>query len=155
MEIVFYHLRKTPIISSLPKFVAKIYDLGEKICIKCNSEQQMLELDQVLWTTPANAFIPHDIANNCQNPEDHPVLLYLNTNDSEMNINLNNASICIDLTSKKINQDIKLNKYLYFFYGNEDDHSVISAYDLYKSYQKMDYKVIFWQQDDNLKWIQS
>ena len=148
MEITFYHLTKSPIAKALPQLVAKICDLRERAFILCKDEQQMLDLDKLLWTTPANAFIPHDTM-KCSDPQIQPLLLLT----EEIQDNLNDAKIGISLNASRINESLNLKKYLYVFYGNEDESEVITTLKLYKFYIEKGHKVTFWQQNDQSKWL--
>jgi DNA polymerase III subunit chi len=147
MDITFYHLTKFPIVRALPQLITKISELGERAFILCKDEKQMLELDQLLWTMPSNAFIPHDTI-KCSDPKAQPLLLL-----TEIKENLNNAKIAINLTASQINENLNLKKYLYVFYGNEDEPEVVATLNLYESYRGKDHKVNFWKQDVQSKWI--
>ena len=60
------------------KLVDKAWQQGDRVCVLCDTEEQALELDDLLWNFTPEAFIPHSIAKAATTPCTHPVgiLLY-------------------------------------------------------------------------------
>ena len=60
------------------KLVDKAWQQGDRVCFLCDTEEQALELDDLLWNFTPEAFIPHSIAKAATTPCSDPVgiLLY-------------------------------------------------------------------------------
>jgi len=60
------------------KLVDKAWQQGDRVCVLCDTEEQALELDDLLWNFTPEAFIPHSIAKAAPTPCSDPVgiLLY-------------------------------------------------------------------------------
>ena len=60
------------------KLVDKAWQQGDRVCVLCDTEEQALELDDLLWNFTPEAFIPHSIAKAATTPCTDPVgiLLY-------------------------------------------------------------------------------
>jgi len=58
--------------------VDKAWQQGDRVCVLCDTEEQALELDDLLWNFTPEAFIPHSIAKAATTPCSDPVgiLLY-------------------------------------------------------------------------------
>ena len=44
------------------KLVDKAWQQGDRVCVLCDTEEQAVELDDLLWNFTPEAFIPHSIA---------------------------------------------------------------------------------------------
>ncbi|MEX0605199.1 DNA polymerase III subunit chi [Marinobacter sp.] len=60
------------------KLVTKAWQQGDRVCIVCDSEEHADELDNLLWNTSPEAFIPHSVVSEANAPCVEPVgvLLY-------------------------------------------------------------------------------
>ena len=60
------------------KLVDKAWQQGDRVCVLCDTEEQAVELDDLLWNFTPEAFIPHSIAKAATTPCSDPVgiLLY-------------------------------------------------------------------------------
>lgn len=60
------------------KLVDKAWQQGDRVCVLCGTEEQAVELDDLLWNFTPEAFIPHSIAKAATTPCTDPVgiLLY-------------------------------------------------------------------------------
>lgn len=60
------------------KLVDKAWQQGDRVCVLCDTEEQAVELDDLLWNFTPEAFIPHSIAQDPTTPCTDPVgiLLY-------------------------------------------------------------------------------
>jgi DNA polymerase-3 subunit chi len=144
-EITFYNFTVTPILSGVPRLIKKIYESGHRLLVICSSEEEMVELDKVLWTFSQKDFIPHCLAHeDSYLPHINPVLLSL-----DAHTNQNNAEVVLNLSGISVLGNFK--KYLYVFYGKlEDHHSMFAQYNASKTCPS----VIFWKQESNGKWLQ-
>jgi len=76
------------------RLIAKIHSQGHKVYVHTKSEQQALELDDLLWTYRADRFIPHSL--NVDN-DGAPILIgYGNDPDCHKEVMVN---LCGDVPS--------------------------------------------------------
>ena len=55
------------------KLVDKAWQQGDRVCIVCDSEEHARELDDLLWNTSPEAFIPHSVVCGGESPCTEPV----------------------------------------------------------------------------------
>lgn len=147
IEIVFYQFTSTPLISSLPGLVKKIYETGSKLLIVCRNAEEMNQFDRALWTFSQKDFIPHCIEHEIHlQPENSPILLALDTDN-----NKNGAEVILNLSCSSIPLNYK--KCLYACFGsNEECQDFLVLHDNYKSNTNVK-PLTFWRQEINGKWI--
>jgi DNA polymerase-3 subunit chi len=146
-DITFYHLTSKPIEKTLPNLAFKIFESGQRALILCKDENQMDELNHILWSFSTKKFIPHGSMKD-ESPELQPVLLSTNIGDLH-----NSPEIVIILNEQDIQDNSSFKKYSYMFYGNENDAEVISARKLMKSYSNAGYSVKSWTLDKKENWV--
>lgn len=68
----WFHIlaQATPVARNLHavKLVDKAWQQGDRVCIVCDSEDHARELDDLLWNTSPDAFIPHGIVYESSTP---------------------------------------------------------------------------------------
>lgn len=152
MDVSFYYLTSLPLLKALPRLVAKMVGAKKRSTILCKDEEQMKNLDQLLWTFASKEFIPHDIIPS-HDAQMHSVLL---TCDKESIIeNFNDSEILIILDNIDASKFSEFKKHFYMFYGNTDESEVkehLIRYRKYRSDTSID--TIFWKQNqDNGSWV--
>ena len=141
MEVAFYHLTATPVETALPKLVEKIYSMGLRALVICDTQERMLVLNSVLWTFSQSAFIPHNFEGD---PKRHPVWLSLssdNVNDADVVIVLNGTMIPAAAFSRVMDM-----------FDGSDVKSVEKARQRYKAYKDTDFKLTYWKQNEKGAW---
>lgn len=146
-DVSFYHLTSIPLEKALPNLVFKIYNSKARCLILCNDDQQMREINDVLWTFSTKKFIPHGSTEE-NNKSIQPVLV--STSIEELS---NNPEVLVILNNENIESNKNFKKYLYMTYGNKDDLNVVSFYNLYKSYTTKGHNTKLWTLDKSGKWI--
>ena len=145
IEISFYHFTTTPLVVGLPKLIKKIYYAKKNLLVLCKTEEEMNELNRVLWTFASKEFIPHGIASEAY-AELQPVLF-----STEASRNRNDAEILLSTCDKLEELNLKFKKYLYAFYGNPDE--VKHMMDLYSECKaREDVEAVLWRQERSGKW---
>ena len=94
IEISFYHFTTTPLVVGLPKLIKKIYYAKKNLLVVCKTEEEMNELNRVLWTFASKEFIPHGVASEAD-AELQPVLF-----STEVSRNRNDAEILLSTCDK-------------------------------------------------------
>jgi DNA polymerase-3 subunit chi len=148
IEVSFYHLSKYPVIKALPKLLEKIYQSNQRCLILCNNEQEMADLNEVLWTYSSRAFLPHGSIKD-GNLELQPILLSTNTD------NLNSAQIIIVLSGEVPTNLNEFTRCLDLFYTSGNDETIAQARKRYKLYNEQGYKLTYWTQNDEGGWVKS
>jgi DNA polymerase-3 subunit chi len=145
LDISFYHFTITPLVIGLPRLIKKIYSTKQNLFVLCKTEEEMIELNKVLWTFSSKEFIPHGTINEAD-PELQPVLL-----STDPSHNRNASTILLSTTGETTALDPSFSKHLYSFYGNQDEVKPMA--DLYQTYRKRDdIAALFWRQDQAGKW---
>ncbi len=75
-EVFFYHLTRSPLEAVLPTLLEKSLAAGWRVELRGSDAARMDWLDEKLWLSPEDGFLPHGRAGG---PKDdaHPVLLTL------------------------------------------------------------------------------
>lgn len=70
----FYHLTRAPLEVTLPMLLVKARGAGWRVLVRGSDPEQIAWLDQKLWLTPEDGFLPHGVAGGAHDA-DQPVLL--------------------------------------------------------------------------------
>jgi DNA polymerase-3 subunit chi len=73
MLVDFYHLAATPLERVLPRICERLLDNHERLLLVA-SEEQLAQLDELLWTYSPDAFLPHGRSDG-RAPDKQPILL--------------------------------------------------------------------------------
>ena len=147
-EVSFYHLSKYPVVKVLPKLLEKIYQAENRCLVLCQSDQEMKDLNDVIWTYSSRAFLPHGSITD-PNPEIQPVLL---STDSK---NLNSAKILIVLSGIVPENLHEFDRCLDLFCDTDGDVVVAQARQRYKSYKDNNYPLTSWTQNEEGGWVKN
>lgn len=142
-EIGFYHLSKYQVFRALPRLLDKILQLNKNCLILCSDQQEMLALDEVIWTFASKAFLPHGTICD-QNPEIQPVLL-----TTELK-NLNNAEILIILNQTLPVELSGFKRCIDMFYNEATIDKDAEA--RLQKYRDHGHKVVYWIQNEEGNW---
>lgn len=70
----FYHLTRRPLEDTLTMLVGKSLDAGWRVAVRGTDSARLGWLDEKLWLTPEDGFLPHGMAGG-PHDADQPVLL--------------------------------------------------------------------------------
>ena len=73
-EVWFYHLTTQPLATALPAVLEKALARGWRVVVAVPDEARLKALDDALWTSAPDAFLPHG-TNRDRNAARQPVLL--------------------------------------------------------------------------------
>lgn len=73
-EVFFYHLTQAPLEVTLRVLLEKSLGAGWRVLVRGRTAQALDRLDQQLWLTPEDGFLPHGLAGG-PHDADQPVLL--------------------------------------------------------------------------------
>ena len=72
--VYFYHITRQPLERTLPLLLDKALDAGWRVEVRCPDSERAAWLDDKLWLTPEDGFLPHGLAGG-EDDYLHPVLL--------------------------------------------------------------------------------
>ncbi len=142
-RVDFYHLQIKPLEDILPKLCEKAYSTGMFIKIITNTEEQVQEINHLLWNYEQQSFLPHGTKKEGY-AEMQPIFI------STQNINENSAKILI-LTNGKtldINTLQSYDRVLNIFDGRSNQ-AIDEARQYWKEIKETDCEIHYWQQNQN------
>lgn len=71
---MFYHMTQSPIEATLPLLLARSLDAGWRVVVRGTDAARLAWLDERLWLSPEDGFLPHGLAGGAQDAL-QPVLL--------------------------------------------------------------------------------
>ena len=100
--VYFYHLTDTPLEKTLPMLLDKARDAGWRILVRGTDPAVLARLDELLWKTDSNGFLPHGIAGG-PNDADQPIVLAedLASGDFACVMSVNGATITVDEVNER------------------------------------------------------
>lgn len=132
---------------ALPRLLDKIYQLNKKVLILCSNQQEMSDLDEVLWTYASKAFLPHATTGDLR-PERQPILLSLSSE------NLYQAEILVILSETIPDNVQTFERCLDLFYAETDQQIINNAKQRLQNYQAQGFKTSYWVQNIEGNWQQ-
>jgi DNA polymerase-3 subunit chi len=72
--VLFYHLTRSPPEVLIPVLAEKALGQGWRVCLRGTDRARMQWLDEKLWLSPEDGFLPHGLAGGAHDA-DQPVLL--------------------------------------------------------------------------------
>ena len=72
--VYFYHLTRQPLERTLPMLLDKALGAGWRVEVRCPNQNRAAWLDEKLWLSPEDGFLPHGMAGS-EDDTLHPVLL--------------------------------------------------------------------------------
>ncbi|MGI9381172.1 MAG: DNA polymerase III subunit chi [Methyloligellaceae bacterium] len=143
-DILFYHLERTTLEKVLPGLLEKSLERGWRAVVQATTEERIESLDSLLWTFSDTSFLPHGTSKD--GVEDrHPVFL------TQTDINPNAANIRFLVENANVEDMSGYERVVYLFDGN-DEYSVSSARESYRSALDSGHDVTYWQQSETGKW---
>lgn len=144
MDVSFYHLLSSPLEKALPKLLEKIYGMGKRSVVVCDTEERLAEMNMILWTFSQSAFLPHGTAREGF-AEDQPIWL---TTQVE---NPNGASVLIITNHQIVSNFDGFERCLDFFNG-QDQESLEKARTRWRHYKTNAFSLAYWQQMQDGSW---
>lgn len=115
-EVFFYHMTRSPLEATLPTLLQKSLEAGWKICVRGTDAKRIDWLDERLWTTSDDGFLPHG-QDGGPHDADQPVLLTTKTaitNQADALISVDGAAVAADEMTRHTRVSI-------LFDGNDPD----------------------------------
>ena len=141
MEINFYQLTTTPLTRALPVLVEKAFEAGMRTLVLVDKSNMKL-IDESLWTTYQQKFIPH----GTDKREVQPVFI-------SDNIANDNRPVLVVTNGATYDDSQGYTKILDIFDGNLEG-DLNSARNRWKAYKSQGHELKYWFQDEAGKWVQ-
>ncbi|MFI3242543.1 MAG: DNA polymerase III subunit chi [Alphaproteobacteria bacterium] len=140
MRFDFYHLINKKISDVLPKLVEKAYDLDKKIKIQTFTEEEVEEINSLLWSYKDTSFLPHGSKKNGSEKK-QPILISADYK------NKNNADFLYLVNGAKYIEDTPFERVLFIFDATIEDE-LEKARDFYKELKQKDVELNYFQQTE-------
>lgn len=140
-EVFFYHMTRSPLEATLPVLLQRSLEAGWKICLRGTDPKRMAWLDERLWTTSDDGFLPHGQSGG-PHDADQPVLL---TTDTTIP-NQANALIAVDGAAVDAEELAGLTRVSILFDGNDPD-AVVHARSQWKEVAAAGLTAKYWSQE--------
>ncbi|MFC4270782.1 DNA polymerase III subunit chi [Sneathiella chungangensis] len=141
-EVSFYHLQSEPLARALPRLLEKVTERGFRVLVRGQTEEQLEQLDDALWSYRADSFLPHAVAGEGVDPAAQPVLL---TRETEGNAN--GAAVLVLIEHAPAADLAAFDRCLYLFDG-EDEASLTAARTRWRELKDSDIPVSYYQQTE-------
>lgn len=139
-EIRFYHLEHQNLDQILPSLVTKALEQGKRVVIKTADEKEVERLNDHLWTSHPDSFLPHGSKKDGFET-DQPV--WLTTSDE----NPNEASVLILTQGAETTMHSAYSLCCEMLDGR-DAEAVTQARTRWQIYKEAGHTVTYWQQGD-------
>jgi len=144
-EVSFYHLTKTPFEKALPNLLEKIISSGSRAVITLDNKDNLLNINNFLWSFSTNRVVPHGIKEDGFE-KDQPV--YLTVEDE----NPNSADVIVLADGKETDFIKKFSKCVDIFDGNNPE-TLENARKRWKKLSKSpDFTLTYWKQSEKGGW---
>lgn len=149
-EISFYHLQYSSAPTAITRLLHKAQERGMSSVLLCEKDEDVVQMDELLWTHVTDAFLPH-ATDQDDKPDQQPVLITSSTERVD-----NNAQL---LVIKGKNQPLEpdyLNRFskVMDVFDGANDHDVKDARKRWAIYKKQGYSMSYWKQNKNGGWQQ-
>ncbi|MCK8462492.1 DNA polymerase III subunit chi [Aliiroseovarius sp. S1339] len=113
-------MTRSPLEATLPTLLQKSLEAGWKVCVRGTDAKRIDWLDERLWTTTDDGFLPHGKAGGLHEV-DQPVLLTTDAEIPKGTPNAANALISVDGASVSREEMTTLTRVSILFDGNDPD----------------------------------
>ena len=144
-EVSFYHLTSTPLDRALPMLMIKILEMPTRALVVADSEEQLTQLNQTMWTYPQWAFIPHGTKED-GDPMDHPI--FLSTNEE----NVNKADVLVLADGQMNSKTLGSYKKCLILFDGQDEAKVKNARESWKTLKDAGHALKYFKQKDDGSW---
>ena len=147
-RIDFYHLQTQNLSNVLPKLVEKAYETGKKIKIKVGLEENIENINSLLWTYQELSFLPHGSKKDGFS-EIQPIFLSAddeNPNKAEMLFLVDGALCESDETTSYMR--------IFNIFDGNSEVALGNARKFWKDLKTNNLELFYWQQDSSGKWVQ-
>lgn len=141
-DVGFYQLATRRVEAVLPQLIGKALSAGHRIVIRSDNPALLQKLDEALWTTPAESFLPHGLDTDigADRAISQPVLL------TAASLPAANAADCLVQVGGDLPDDVSdLTRVLYLF----DADGTETARARWRLFSKVDaIRPVYWREGE-------
>lgn len=145
-EAFFYHMTATPLEATLPVLLGKSLEAGWRVALRAQDEARLDWLDQKLWLTGDESFLPHGRAGG-PHDADQPVLLTIGAEAA----NGANCLVAVDGAGVTSEEVAAMERVMILFDGN-DPAAVDVARGQWRDLTGAGCKAKYWSQETG-RWL--
>ncbi len=145
-EILFYHLVRKSLESTLPQLLEKSLERGWRAVVQASSEERIDALDAHLWTYRDDSFLPHGTSRDPETAA-QPVLLTVSDH------NPNAAEVRFLLDGAPMPEDAAAYRRIVLMFDGEDEDVVAAARERWTDAKAKGFEVAYWQTDEAGRWV--
>ena len=143
-EVLFYHLERRPLESTLPGLLQRSLERGWRVVVKVGSDERLEALNAHLWSYDDASFLPHG-AGADGHSEAQPV--FLTTGDD--NPNGANVRFLVDGAEAA---DFSGYDRIVFMFDATDEAALTRARAAWKAAREAQTDATYWREDENGRW---
>ena len=143
-EVLFYHLERARLSHVLPGLLEKTLQRGWRAVVRTGAEEQLKNLDSLLWTYSDDSFLPHAGAGE---GADHPIWL---TAGGDMP-NTPDLLFLVEGATAAVDELTGLTRCITIFDG-ADETALTRARDFWKLIKPTDHDATYWRQSPDGRW---
>jgi DNA polymerase III subunit chi len=144
VQVWFYHLERTPLISALPELLEKVIDKGWRAYVLGQGPETLNTLDQHLWTFKSEGFIGHGREHEAF-AERQPVLL------GESGKPVNDPQVLMSVSAMDLPELNAYKRVLILFEAQNQLH-LDWARGQWKTYKAQNLDLAYWKQNEHGRW---
>jgi DNA polymerase III subunit chi len=143
-EVLFYHLERRTLESTLPDLLSRSLERGWRVVVKVGSDERLQALNAHLWTYDDASFLPHG-ASADGNAGEQPI--WLTTGDD----NPNGANVRFFVDGAET-ADFSGYDRILFVFDSADPEAMRKAREAWKAARDAGSDATYWRQDENGRW---
>ena len=144
-EVMFYHLEHKPWEQVLPGQLSKALQRGWRCVVQVGNADRVEDVSELLWKNDADIFLAHG-AKADGRAEMQPIWL------TAADENPNAAKVRFFIEGASLGDVSGLDRAVILFDGR-DEAAVAAARTDWKRLKSAGFSISYWQQDENLRWI--
>jgi len=138
--VYFYHMTRTPLQATLPVLLQKSLEQGWRVAVRGPDGAQLAHLDESLWLSPEEGFLPHGMDGGAHDAR-QPVLL-----GTQVGIEGREALICLGGAAPSPEEVNALERASILFDGQDGD-AVQAAREQWRALTGAGCKAQYWSQE--------
>jgi len=146
-EILFYHLERASLESTLPGLLEKTLERGWKAVVRASSRERVAALDAHLWTFREDSFLPHASGGEASFAALQPIWLTDRTdapNGADVLFLVDGAAVDVAETGRYARAVV--------IFDGADESAVAAARDAWKSVRDAGLAATYWKQSEGGRW---
>lgn len=146
-EALFYHLTIRTLETALPDLLARTYARGWRAVVRCGSPERAEDLNRLLWSYDAGAFLPHGVSADGEAAR-QPI--YLTAGDETPNAP--DVLFLVDGATASPTEIAAVTRACLMFDGR-DESAVGKARTQWREIAAAEIPAVYWAEEPGGKWV--